>query len=112
MPVIRQDEFGTDRAPEWCRVAGGICGMGHWVMTADSPPVERHFHDCEEFWFVLGGRARIHNAGEDRIVGPGDVVCTPMGEEHGIEEVLEAPYSHVWIACGLRGLRREGHLHR
>ena len=24
MPIVKRGDFGTDRAPEWCRVTGGI----------------------------------------------------------------------------------------
>jgi mannose-6-phosphate isomerase-like protein (cupin superfamily) len=111
MPVIKSEDFGTERVPEWCRIAGGICGMGFWVQGPEGR-AEPHFHDHEEFWFVLRGRARVRTEGEEREVAKGDVVCTGMGEEHAVLEILEAPYEHVWIACGLRGRRRGGHLHR
>ena len=48
----------------------------------------------------------------DFIVEKGDIVCTQMGEEHAILEILETPYTQVWIECNLRGQKRRGHLHR
>lgn len=110
MPIIKREDFGTERAPDWCRVAGGIVAMG--ASTRDrGGTVEMHFHDCEEFWFVLAGRARVTTEGGEHVVSTGDVVCTRMGDEHAILEVLEAPYQQVWIECNLRGPRRRGHLH-
>ncbi len=111
MPVLKHQDFGADCAPEWCKVTGGICGLGLWSCGLDGK-VEPHFHDNEEFWFVTKGKARIMTEGEERIVQKGDIVCTRMGEEHAIWEVLEAPYEHVWIACNSRGRGRKGHLHR
>jgi len=35
-----------------------------------------------------------------------------MGEEHAILEVIEEPYTQVWLECNLRGQKRTGHLHR
>ena len=111
MPVVKQQDFGTPCAPEWCRIEEGICGMGVWSCGPDGQ-VEPHFHDNEEFWFVTRGRARIVTEGQEQVVGKGDVVCTRMGDEHAILNAIEAPYEHVWIACNRRGTGRSGHLHR
>jgi mannose-6-phosphate isomerase-like protein (cupin superfamily) len=111
MPVVKRQDFGTDRAPEWCRIAGGICGMGVWACDLGGQ-AEPHFHDNEEFWFVTQGKARVRTEGEESVIGKGDVVCTRMGDEHAVLNVLEAPYEHVWIACNSRGQGRKGHLHR
>ena len=111
MPVVRCEDFGTDRAPDWATVRGGIVGMDCWRAGAGET-VELHFHDCEEFWFVLEGEARVMDEGEEATVGPGDVVCTHMGDEHAVLEILKVPYSHVWVECNLRGKKRTGHLHR
>ena len=111
MPIVKQEDFGTDAAPEWAKVTGGINAMG--CSTRDSEGlVELHFHDADEFWFVLKGKAKVMTDGDEYIVGPGDVVCTHMGEEHAILEIIEAPYTQVWIECNLRGQKRRGHLHR
>ena len=111
MPVIQREDFGTDRAPGWCKVAGGIVAMGASSRDRDGS-VELHFHDSEEFWFVLKGKARIVTEGAEHVVQPGDVVCTHRGDEHAILEVLDAPYEQVWLECNLRGRKRKGHLHR
>ena len=111
MPIVKREDFGTDRAPAWCRIAGGIVNMGASTRDADGT-VELHFHDCEEFWFVLTGQARVQTEGDEHVVAKGDIVCTHMGDEHAILEVVEAPYGQVWIECNLRGRRRRGHLHR
>jgi mannose-6-phosphate isomerase-like protein (cupin superfamily) len=111
MPIIQREDFGTDRAPDWCKVAGGIVAMGASRRGGDGN-VELHFHDCEEFWFVLKGKARVVTEGAEHVVEAGDIVCTKMGDEHAILEVIEAPYEQVWIECNLRGPKRPGHLHR
>ncbi|MGQ9732498.1 MAG: cupin domain-containing protein [Candidatus Zipacnadales bacterium] len=110
MPIIKREDFGTERVPAWCKVQGGISAMG--CSTRQEGSVELHYHDAEEFWFVLRGRARVLTEGDEYFVGPGDVVCTQMGEEHAILEILEAPYTQVWVECNLRGQKRRGHLHR
>jgi mannose-6-phosphate isomerase-like protein (cupin superfamily) len=111
MPIVKREDFGTDRAPGWCRVEGGICGVGFSSRGLDGQ-VEPHFHDNEEFWFVINGKARVRTEGEEHVIEKGDVVCTRMGDEHAILEVLEAPYQQVWVACNSRGQGRKGHLHR
>lgn len=111
MPIVKQEDFGTERAPAWCRIRDGIPAMGCSTRTYGQT-VELHFHDADEFWFALEGRARVITDGEEHIVQKGDVVCTAMGQEHGLLEVVEAPYTQVWIECALRGRQRLGHLHR
>jgi mannose-6-phosphate isomerase-like protein (cupin superfamily) len=111
MPILKREDFGTGRAPGWCKIEEGICGMGVWACGLDGQ-AEPHFHDNEEFWFVIRGRARVRTEGEERAVERGDVVCTRMGDEHAVLEILEAPYEHVWVACNSRGRGRRGHLHR
>lgn len=111
MPVVTQEDFGTPRAPGWCRIEGGICGLGAWSCGLDGR-VEPHFHDCEEFWFVTRGAARIVTDGQTLVVRKGDVVCTKMGDEHALVETVDAPYEHLWVACNPRGRQRPGHLHR
>ncbi|HGJ66431.1 TPA: cupin domain-containing protein [bacterium] len=112
MPIIKREDFGTDRAPDWAKVTGGINAMGCSTRDKSSPQVELHYHDAEEFWFVLQGKAKVMTDGNEYIVGIGDIVCTKMGEEHAILEVIEEPYTQVWLECNLRGQKRTGHLHR
>ena len=111
MPVVKRQDFGTERAPEWAKIQDGIVAMGSSSRDGGGT-VESHFHDCDEFWFVIGGKARVMTEGREHVVETGDVVCTHMGEEHAILEVLEPPYKQVWIECNLRGKGRRGHLHR
>lgn len=62
MPIIGRQDFDTHRAPDRCRVTGGIVGMGVSSRAAEGS-VEPHFHDSEEFWFVTNGKARIMTEG-------------------------------------------------
>ncbi|MBM3211684.1 cupin domain-containing protein [Candidatus Poribacteria bacterium] len=111
MPIIKWKDFGTDQAPSWAKVECGIVAMG--CSTRDKTgSVELHFHDAEEYWFVINGKARVMTEGKEYLVEKGDIVCTHKGDEHAILEVVEAPYTQVWIECNLRGKKRTGHLHR
>jgi mannose-6-phosphate isomerase-like protein (cupin superfamily) len=70
-----------------------------------------HYHDCDEYWLVFSGRARVLVGSQTYTVGPGDIVCTPTGTEHdvvGVYETLEA----FWFEAATPPGGRIGHLHR
>jgi mannose-6-phosphate isomerase-like protein (cupin superfamily) len=72
---------------------------------------DRHYHDCDEYWLVFGGRALVLVGSNEYSVGPGDIVCTPAGTEHdvvGVHETLEA----FWFEGRTPPGGRVGHLHR
>jgi mannose-6-phosphate isomerase-like protein (cupin superfamily) len=70
-----------------------------------------HYHDCDEYWLVFAGRAKVVVGSRTYTVGPGDIVCTPTGTEHdvvGVGETLEA----FWFEAATPPGGRVGHLHR
>ena len=69
-----------------------------------------HYHDCDEYWFMLEGRAKVLEDGVEYEIGPGDCVFTPMGMEHQITAVTDC--AELWVALPLRGKKRGGHLNR
>ena len=46
---------------------------------------ELHSHECDEWWVIAEGIARVFSADREIQVGPGDMVFTPAGESHRIE---------------------------
>jgi mannose-6-phosphate isomerase-like protein (cupin superfamily) len=77
---------------------------------------DRHYHDCDEYWFIREGRAVIEIDDERYAVEAGDIVCTEMGREHDFLQVLE-PVTGFWFEAVLKldgelGKGRAGHLHR
>ena len=38
----------------------------------------------DKLYYVLSGTGRIRVGADERDVGPGDLVCAPAGEEHGV----------------------------
>src|SRR6185437_4876970 len=50
---------------------------------------DRHYHDCDEYWFIREGRAIIEIDDERYAVEAGDIVCTEIGREHDFLQVLE-----------------------
>lgn len=68
-----------------------------------------HYHDCDEWWAIINGRALVSDAVEAFEVGPGDMVFTPMGETHKIEALTMVTIA--WFVGPLKGQKRKGHLH-
>lgn len=106
MPVM-SDMSGK---PDW--VTWSNFGLAE-ITSAEG--FDRHFHDADEYWIIQSGRARVFSEGNDFVVGPGDVLCTRMGDEHDILDILdilESPLRVFWFEDELRGRKRSGHLHR
>ena len=72
---------------------------------------DRHFHDCDEYWLVFSGRARVLVGAQTYAVGPGDIVCTPTGTEHDVVAVAET-LEAFWFEARTPPGGRVGHLHR
>jgi len=106
MPVIRKAS-DPDR-PDWLKASA----FGLFRVRKGNPAkFDRHYHDADEIWFIVEGRARILTEGVEHTVGPGDTVCTGMGDEHHILEVYQDLLG-FYLEGELEGLERAGHLHR
>jgi mannose-6-phosphate isomerase-like protein (cupin superfamily) len=92
---------------------------GHWPHThyisvfnfGPDRPLETHYHDNDEYWFVFRGRFEGFYNGTPYDFGPGDLLATGRGNEHGIPyppEIIEG----VGFTPRLEGRARFGHLHR
>lgn len=104
MPIITTAEH--DVKPEWVRFSSwGI------YRAPRGSSCEVHYHDCDEYWLVVEGRARVMTEGVEYEVGPGDMVATRRGDEHVVLEVLE-DVVWVFLTDELQGEKRPGHLHR
>lgn len=86
--------------------------FGVHFFKADEFPSDRHYHDCDEAWVVLSGKARVRSEGKEYTVSAGDVVWTRMGDEHELLEIIESPYGVAWMENELRGEKRPGHLYK
>jgi mannose-6-phosphate isomerase-like protein (cupin superfamily) len=102
-----------------------ICGAGIFTTaqhgtppTGDSPcayakhtSFDRHYHDCDEYWIFLEGRAVAVCGDEFHEVGPGDCLATPMGWNHDIAQChTAAGIRAIYLEGAPRGQRRMGHL--
>lgn len=72
---------------------------------------DAHFHDCDEYWVVLEGRAVAVSEGRFYEVGAGDIVATGMGHHHDVPQLLAEPLVGVYFETTLEGEKRQGHLH-
>ena len=72
---------------------------------------DRHFHDCDEYWLVFSGRARVLVGAQTYTVGPGDIVCTPTGTEHDVVAVADT-LEAFWFEARTPPGGRIGRLHR
>lgn len=102
--VLKRIE-GDDR-PAW----SDVTSAGTFVVDG-SKPFDRHHHDCDEYWFIVRGRAVIELDDERHTVEPGDIVCTRRGLEHDFLQILE-PVQGFWFEGPLVPGGRAGHLHR
>lgn len=106
MPVVR-GAILPDTRPEWCNVtSAGIFG----VSTADGR-FDNHYHDCDEYWLVFTGKAKVKSEGEEFYVQCGDIVCTKTGDDHDVVEVYE-DLQAFWFEDATPEGGRIGHLWR
>ena len=95
--------------PDW-KVCEGSFISGYGIdRYASGQSCDEHFHDCEEYWFILEGQALARCGDEVEEVGAGDAVYTPMGTSHQITAITDI--SVLWLYGELKGRKRFGHLH-
>jgi mannose-6-phosphate isomerase-like protein (cupin superfamily) len=104
MPIIQgpQANTNTDEFPEWglARFAAGMRNI-----------TELHYHDCDEFVFMIEGQCVMRSEGVLHMLEKGSVLATRMGDEHELLEIMKDT-TYFWACTELRGLKRRGHLHR
>jgi mannose-6-phosphate isomerase-like protein (cupin superfamily) len=96
-----------DRRPSW----SPLTAAGLFRVAAVGGKFDRHYHDCDEYWLIFGGRARVTSEGVEYLVGPGDIVCTEAGNEHDVLAV-EGELLAFYLEDRLLPGGRTGHLHR
>lgn len=104
MPVIRRESIAS--RPDWLKTSA--FGL---FRVPKGGEVEMHYHDADEIWFIIEGRASVMSEGVEFEIGPGDMLCTGMGDEHGTVAVHEDLVG-FFHEGELEGRRRRGHLHR
>ena len=82
---------------------------GDPVPYARGTIFDNHYHDCDEYWYVVKGRCAAVVDGRVHLLGPGDCLATGMGHHHDIPVVIE-PILGVYFEGTLEGKKRPGHL--
>ncbi len=109
MPVIRTSNKSLNREnrPEGCdKTSAGIFS----VLTTDGK-FDCHYHDCDEYWLIFKGKAKILSEGKEYYVKPGDIVFTRAGDEHDVLEIYEDLEAFYFEDATPEG-GRVGHLHK
>lgn len=137
--VIARSEIGTQKLERtgWIEVPpGGVSidstgatkpgdqtqllhATGNWEGTPHigvfwawpHTPLEVHYHDFDEYWFIVSGHSEGETDGQVYQFGPGDLIATASGYEHGMPKVGEL-VTGVAFEPALRPDQRKGHLHR
>lgn len=78
-------------------------------------PTELHYHDYDEYWYFTEGVTSVTLRTSDGVsksyrIGPGDLVVTPKGVEHGHtpDDIVKGIQ---WVSV-IQPEARQGHLHR
>lgn len=82
---------------------------GDPVKYAKRTNIDAHYHDCQEFWLLLEGRATVVVDGQQLDMRPGDCLPIPMGAMHDMPDAPE-PVKAVYFETTLRRQKRTGHL--
>jgi mannose-6-phosphate isomerase-like protein (cupin superfamily) len=98
--------LSPDARPEW----SDVTSAGTFRVEPNGR-FDLHYHDCDEYWLVFSGRARVLVGSQTYTVGPGDIVCTPTGTEHDVVAVAET-LEAFWFEAATPPGGRVGHLHR
>jgi mannose-6-phosphate isomerase-like protein (cupin superfamily) len=108
MPIVRTSEHALDsnNRPEW----SGVTSAGIFRVPATGGRFDRHYHDCNEYWLIFRGKAKVFSEGQEYYVTVGDIVCTKAGDEHDVLEVYE-DMEAFWFEDETPPGGRVGHLH-
>ena len=93
--------------PAW----SGVTSAGVFKIPTVNGRIDCHYHDCNEYWLIFKGKAKVLSEGKEYYVKPGDILCTQAGEEHDVLEVYE-DLEAFWFEDETPEGGRIGHLHK
>ena len=102
----RKTNMSAKNRPDWCQVTGA--GV---LKAVNSGHFDRHYHDCNEYWMIVHGKAKVWVDGKTHYVRDGDIVCLQAGLEHDILELYE-PIQGFFMEDALLPGGKAGHLHK
>jgi len=71
--------------------------------------IDRHYHDCDEYWIILEGAGEVVVDDRHAKVHPGDCLCIGTGHPHDFP-LIDTPVKAVFFETTLYGRKRTGHL--
>ncbi|MDB5370067.1 MAG: hypothetical protein JWP20_1625 [Roseomonas sp.] len=99
-----------------------IAGCGVFRVTRSDAPnngdpvtypkhtrIDRHYHDCDEYWIMLEGAGTAVVDDRHSRMGPGDCLAIGMGHHHDFP-ITESEVKAVFFETTLQGGKRTGHL--
>ena len=92
--------------PSWSTTTSAAVLKG-----VNSGHFDRHYHDCNEYWLICKGKAKVWIDGQNYYVKDGDIVCIKAGLEHDILELYEPLVGYHFEDATPEG-GRTGHLHK
>ena len=84
---------------------------GDAVDYAKETSFDCHYHDCDEYWLIFKGKAKILSEEKEYYVKQGDIVFTRAGDEHDVLEIYEDLEAFYFEDATPEG-GRVGHLHK
>jgi len=113
--VVRLGQ-GERVSPELASKLGEIDARSiHIFALPPDSPAGLHYHDFDEYWLFIEGTTTVSLRSEDGTtkqyqVGPGDLIATPKGVEHG--HAPKTPTRYVQFSSKVGPGSRPGHLQR
>jgi hypothetical protein len=107
VPIVRTsfEPFNATTRPPWSAVtAAGL------FSVSPGEGFDRQYHDCQEYWLIFAGRARVRTEDQVYDVAPGDIVCTRAGDVHDVLAV-SGELRPLFSGDALPPGGRPGHLH-
>ena len=99
--------MNPENRPEWSKETSA----GIFRVPTQDGQFDCHFHDCDKYWLVFRGKAKVMSEGREYYVKEGDIVCTKAGDEHDVLEVYE-DLEAFWFEDATPAGARTGHLHK
>ena len=100
-----------------------IAGCGIWTLENTATPkdggdpvayakhtsMDSHYHDYDEYWFILDGQASAVVSNRHFQVARGDCIAIGRGHHHDMPDV-QSPMRGAFFETTLLGQKRLGHL--
>ena len=113
--VIRLKK-GERMSPELAEILDEVnIASIHAFEVPPERPTELHYHDFDEYWLFTEGMTKVtlrlpDGTMEEYEIGPGDLIATPKGVEHG--HIPNETVKGFEFSSKIRPGAKSGHLRR